>query len=289
MTQIRKLLLSTGAGTHGTFDVLPETWGLGIPEEFVAVSDIGIWKSRYEPGSGPAVDFDWVIDPTATISESLELDPLTNFPINKVSTLVYGQPVSGLDLVTTLNSVGIFTSLRQGQITARCALLASRYSLSTHVTESILDEDVSEILNVEPWDSRVTHAYHTVTATDGTASYSYERSDSAVRHIPVLPLLTIDCSRFLFKTGSTREDILTLIAEYVGGWATQIPGVVRLRIRRWKAARLCLGDVVSLTVSRSGVVFDDVPGVVTALTIFDGASSTVELTFPEGEVEGAVA
>jgi hypothetical protein len=67
-----------------------------------------------------------------------------------------------------------------------------------------------------------------------------------------------------------------------------MPGVIRLRIRRWKAARLCLGDVVRLTLTRQGVSFDGVPGVITALTIFDGASSTIEITFPEGEIAGAV-
>jgi hypothetical protein len=288
MNMIRQVLLSTGAGTNGAWDDLPETWGLGIPEEYVAVGDIAIWKSRYEPGSGPAVDLDWVIDPTATIEQSLAFDRF-GIPTASVNTLVYGSPVSGLDLFRTLSPLGIWTTLRQGEITVRAALLGTRYSLSADKTGSIVDDDVSEILSVEPWDSRITHSYRTTRAFDLTDEWTYTRSDSAERHIPTLPELEIDMTRLLHKTGATQDSILALVAEHVGSWAGQIPGVVRLRIKRWKAASLCLGDVISLTLSRAGVEFDEVSGVVTALQIFDGASSSVELTFPEGEVAGAVA
>jgi hypothetical protein len=286
-TMLRKLMLSTGAGTnHATLDTLPETWGLGIPSALVNVDDIGIWKSRYEPGSGPVVDFDWVIDPTATVVR--EVVWKYGVPVDVVSSLVYGQPYDGLTLLRTLQPMGIWTTLRQGQITVRSVLPGTRYTLDTYVTEHLRDEDVGEVLAVEPWDSRVTVQYRTITATDGTNEYTYDRSDTRQRHLPILDNLQIDCSRLVHKTGATATSILTLIAEHIGTWASQMPGVIRLRIRRWKAARLCLGDVVRLTLTRQGVSFDGVPGVITALTIFDGASSTIEITFPEGEIAGAV-
>ena len=286
-TMLRRLMCSTGAGTNGAYDVLPETWGLGIPREFVAEDDAGIWKGRYEPGSGPVVDFDWVIDPSATVVR--EVVWKYGVPVDVVSSLVYGAPYDGLGLVRSLQPLGIWTALRQGQITVRNALPATRYTLSGYVTETITDDDVAEVLSVEPWDSRVLAQYRSIVATDGTNSYTYTRSDTRERHIPILDELEIDCSKLVHQTGATATSILTLIAEHVGTWASQMPGVVRLRIRRWRAARLCLGDVVSLDLSRTGITFRETPGIVTALTIFDGASSTIEITFPEGDVAGAVA
>jgi hypothetical protein len=286
MTQLRKLMLSTGTGDHGTYDVLPETWGLGIPPEYVATGDIAVWKSRYEPGSGPVMDFDWVIDPAAVITRELEWR--FGYPVDVVSSLVYGQTYDGLALLRTLQPAGVWTTLRQGQITTRCAIPGTRYTLDRYVTETIDDDDVGEIIALEPWDSRVLAAYRTVTATDGANSFTYTRSDAGERHVPRLDNYEIDCSQLIHATVGDATSMLTLIAEHVGTWLTQIPGVVRLRIRRWRAARLCLGDVVSLTLDRGGIQFEAVPGIVTGLTIFDGASSTIEITFPEGEVSGAV-
>lgn len=284
-TMIRKVLTSTGGGTNGSYDSLPKTWGVGLPEEYLS-ADIGEWKNRYEPGSGAVVDFDYVVDPNITVTATIKRDRYGVPYVARESSLPEDTG-SALDMIRTLNTVGVWTTMRQGQVTVRNVLPGTRYTLSSYVTETIRDDDVGEVIAIEPWDARVPSCYRAVEVTDGTATATYERTEDPA-YLPAQGLLTIDVSRFIWKTGSTRTDIFTMIAEWVGTWATQMPGVVRLRIRRWKAAGLTLGDVVSLDLSKGGVNFDAIPGVVTAINVFDGSSSTVEIMFPEGEVSGAV-
>lgn len=43
---LRKVLMSTGAGTNGANDVYPSTWGLAIPSTYVNSTNIGAWKTN---------------------------------------------------------------------------------------------------------------------------------------------------------------------------------------------------------------------------------------------------
>lgn len=92
---VRRVLISTGAGGNGARDVLPTSWGYGIPYELVDGEDIGICADLSSPATGAD---DWLLIATEPQDDGLSF--LSDF----------------------LAPGGFFLGSRQGKITARCVI-----------------------------------------------------------------------------------------------------------------------------------------------------------------------
>lgn len=90
----RKILASTGAGTNGTYDTLPASWGLGLPDSLLDHIDIARVRSVMTPSSG-----------------SWEMFAFSDEAVN--------DPISWL--LTYLNPIAVWPTIRQGLVTFRCA------------------------------------------------------------------------------------------------------------------------------------------------------------------------
>ena len=209
----RKILLSTGTGTNGADDVLPESWGYGIPESLVAVSDMTSYVQEVQPAAG------------SDLQEFIATEPATNGK----------QLLDGF-----LNPAGYFLSQHQGQITCRAALRPDHNRSPAHIV--ITDTDVASIEHYQAFDqaSPVEYILSTVIDAEETA---LELSSPFVESLPVQNEI-LHTLPGLYSNNVNHTAIVAEHSERLARWDHKTPERMVLRLIGWKAARVSLGDTV---------------------------------------------
>ena len=220
LDMVRRVLVSTGtAEANGEYDTLPETWGFGIPQQYVDMDDIGRHKAFCNPSN------DW------------------NFYVRNEQDDGYSW------LESVLSPGGFFLTMRRGQLTARCVRDPENVPPVDHIT----DDDIEEIEDYEAWDSSYAVEYAvTEVSTDYNGNGNLETtssntSDEPVTSFPADSYKQIDLTSWVFTNpGDARNDVLSRLAP----WACRIPERLVLRCRGWAKAVRAPGDVVRLTTSQ---------------------------------------
>ena len=238
---LRRMFVSTGDGTNGTWDDYPASWGLALPESFVDVADMGDWKTATDSTEV------WNV-----IAEEVVTNPL--------------QWIEGI-----WGRAGIFPVHAQGMLTVRAA--QDIQGTPTETTGITITD--SQIAAVEAWsafDPSQPWEYtdvETVTGGDprlltqqelfletGSVVYSFETilagaatlagvSAEAANTRPSQELRQIDLSRCLWGPGYADGNETTRMAPWY--LDTREPLTLLGRGLAW--ARFAPGDVVNVTTS----------------------------------------
>lgn len=212
------VLTSTGTGTNGIYDTLPESWGLGIPIDLIDVQGFIDCATLTAPSSGAAT-------------------------VHTVSTTPQGPALTWLQGV--LNQYGMWLCARQGQITIRPALDYYR-----HFPSFVMTLNARNIIAALPqrqnWDtSNTVEAGAYSVFGENVLTDSYILSET-IRTRPVDPDPLFGPSITTWPSVYTNQfNINTGIAQRVGPWHTRIATVVDLQCTL-AAAQLCLGDWVQV-------------------------------------------
>ena len=216
---VRRLLLSTGAGSNGTWDDYPLLWGWGIPEAFVDVDDIGGWKSYVVAVATGSYTWQVVVEEEIT-------DPL--------------GWLAGL-----LADAGLYLTTRQGLLTVRSAQLHTSATASPWMAdEEILDEHITSARFIGLWDPQTSTEYTTTAIT--TATGTLETAD-ALQTLPAASLRTYDVSDRVFSNESqVRSEMAGRLTES----SCRVPEAIELVLRGLAWSRLTAGDLPRVTTPR---------------------------------------
>lgn len=209
---VRRVLVSTGTpAANGAYDVLPRSWGYGIPPEYLDEGDLADQAATCRPPTGT--------DPWCVIVE----DPVENGITWLQSWLAPG---------------GYWLEHRQGRITCRGLPDVTRRRAEVLIT----DADLARPPEYEAWDARlpvealVVEVLGIETAEPfATEFYIGTRPVQRYRRITV-PILGDSGSNAWFA----------YLAERVGQFFSRVPEVVRITCRGLRLAHLAPGDVVKL-------------------------------------------
>lgn len=258
---LERILKSTGQGTNGVDDILPESWGFGIDAELIDDRDILEHIDYTRPTTGGN---NWDLLITETVNDAQAF--LNNW----------------------LNGAGYFITQHQGRLTGRAALLP--WAQGTSGTYIITDDDIESITGYWQWgaDSSNASEYQRtqVTFADGP----FERSAlSEVDHLPAKGINNHVCGGLYSDNGNATALITELVAR-LKEWDIRTPEIMRLTLRGWKHGQASPGDTVKLTTglfpSRDGLPFVDRDCLVLRSSPnWFGASTDIELAIlPADEV-----
>jgi hypothetical protein len=141
LNTVRRVLVSTGAGTNGTRDVLPKQWGYGLPELLVDGDDIRAHVARSSPTSGAN---NWVFVAAEAVEDG------------------------GTFLTEFLSRGGFFLGQRQGKLTARAAIDPN---VAETVDTWVLNDGYVE--TYDAWDPSIPTEAGQFTFRWGNGTYSY--------------------------------------------------------------------------------------------------------------------
>lgn len=222
-----KVLTSTGAGTNGAYDVLPETWGYGLRDGIhVDVADIqSSTNSALTAGLPSGGQIEVVVDP---------------------------DPDDGL---AWLNGViapyGVFLTVRQGLITLRCCQDIRPQSASTaRVQRYGVDpaQVAPDTLTVSSSDwSNIAYSIVAVRNTTGTTT-----GPSLFRSYPSYPLKVYDVSASLW---SFTADVRAATVARLKAWAWTPAEVITCDVVGLDVWDLCPGDVIRWTYPYAGGLY----------------------------------
>ena len=211
---MRKYLLSTGAGTNGAYDTLPEEWGGQLSDTLFDHDDIAGIPTDIVNSAGT---YQW--DAFSDVEQS-SWDSL---------------------LFSPARSIGILTVLRQGRITFRGVqdpnTAKPEWIAASLGTSDILVGSVSQDI----WDPAAPVEYAGVSITTGTTAGSYV--ELTLASLPIVPVLfRVDPNRWTNEAVAAGSDALR-----IGRFYTRIPSRVSFQLTLQAGAPLCQGDIVELT------------------------------------------
>lgn len=256
-----KILTSTGSGSNGVYDTLPESWGLGIPADCVDLRDIVSFRDLTQPSSG-ADDWRWV-QPSAVA------DP-------------------GSSLAAFLNPCGYFLTQHQGRVTARAALEPWLDTVPGHIT--ITDAMiVPGSLRYDAWDpdSPVEYEKCRILYTDGTTGGTSAASD--LDHIPGRGT-NEHTAGGLWSTSTNAAAIVSELISRLKHWDQRTAEVLSFELIGWWPGLTSPGSTVGLDLtvisSRTGGNFNTRGGLVLRCSPdWFGSSTPIEVAIlPADEV-----
>ena len=226
----RYIFTSTGNAYNGVYDILPETWGFGLPDSYIDHRDCNDYRTE----SLPAMVIELMLD-------AQQYDPL--------------GWLQGL-----LSRLGFYLTCRMGLLTVRAGLMSTRASTGTSMIAisagrdqiSLTEADITSA-TCNLWDSETSEEYASLvvisSAVDGTEwdTVSSQTGDENPATLPALPGLVFDVSDLVF-TGSTdtRENILGRAWEI----AQRVPESYMFTLAGLRAAVLAPGDFIRVTSNR---------------------------------------
>lgn len=212
-----KVLTSTGAGTNGAYDTLPDQWGLELGVDLVDANDIQALKSVVTVSSGSYL---WQVPVTAEVTD----------------------PMSWMEAL--LAPSGLWLTTRQGRLTMRAAHDPSG-TWSPYIDTGVVIEDaeVVSIDDYEAWCGEHDVEWNTcnVTTFNGTSVGRTDGTQTAT--LPSGYTTTKDVSAFVFANDNAiRGDVQNRQAAA----ELRIPERLVLTTRRRSRAGLASGDRVVL-------------------------------------------
>jgi hypothetical protein len=209
---LRKVLVSTGAGTNGAFDTLPQAWSLGIPEDML--SDTA-WDraKRILKVTGA---YEWRFLLTAEIDD----------------------PASWI--VQTWGTAGIWLAFKEGQIVPRFARQLHTAGLSRQFGD-ITDSEIIEVPKViwHPPDVPEVYQRIQVTYNGGTVA-----ATSNVTTLPARKEIEYDISA-VNNTVTSQVAIANETRDRLAGWAHFVPEFVEVVLYGLRS--YAAGDVIQLS------------------------------------------
>lgn len=208
---IRKIVCSTGAGTNGAFDTLPDSWGIGIPDAAWDHDDAEWTKVLVAPVGVP--DAAWDLFADAPAEDALSW------------------------LIGVMAPAGLFFTMHQGRLTIRGGSTQSQHRSVTG--GMITDNDIVSIDRYDTWDPASPIEYSEVTAStvsgSGVSLSSLDSRPSGSNVELSLPYITGNQSGW-------RDNVL----ERLAGWYTHVPEVLDITCVGWRLATMAPGDHVVL-------------------------------------------
>lgn len=269
----RYVLTSTGAASNGVYDILPVSWGFGIPYAYIDHRDCGDYRTE----SLPAMVVEFMLD-------ARQYDPLSW-------------------LQGCLSRLGFYMTCRMGLLTVRAGLMSTRASTGTSAVAisagrdlmSLTDADITSAF-CDLWDADSGDEYASLAVISSAASgaawvtASSTTGEENPATLPALPGLVVDVSDLVF-TGATaaREDIIGRCWET----AQRIPERYTLTLAGLRAAVLAPGDFIRASCDRvAGRISSTIDGLndcrmVVIQVQTDYSACTVTLTalvYPTSEV-----
>jgi len=222
---IRQILTSTGNGINGTYDVLPEAWGLALPDHLIDHVDIG----QYIEG----VNF-----PSSTYEWSLILSaPLTS---------------GFVQLRSIFAEAGFFLTVHEGQITCRAAQDPRDPIVGPFWSITPDDIDSDRPLTWEAWDAQVASELSGVivngpTQADGTLMGSHtELGSTNITTAPAYPASLYP--RTLSHAWHLTDNVCQETAERLYPWHATVPERLSIPMAGLIHHRLGLGTLVEVTI-----------------------------------------
>lgn len=220
---VRRILVSTGAGTNGTFDTLPATWGLALADALVDHEDSRFWSSHLAPATGS----------------------------DHISLHTTQQQDNGLAwLAQQLAPLGVFLTMRQGRITVRCAVDPNAVNLSgasplLPLTGRIRQEDLDAASDMgwSAWRGGATREARSLFLYTGGGYASGSSYTETVRSHPAQATVERDLSKLVF-TNDTAWKAST--AARLKPWDLRLAERLVLPVRNAMAAGLAPGDTLEL-------------------------------------------
>lgn len=222
----RKILCSTGAGTNGAYDTLPDSWGIGVPDALVDHNDIAATVILVQPGTGS-----WNLQLTS-------VEPATD---------------PGAWLKAALAQLGMWLTLRQGQITIRAARVPFKTPRQP-VKDLDLDVGPHIIQNENGVESHeyyhpswsVEYGVHRVSSSDPTPT-STSTTDGDTVHLPAGDTYTLQPAIY---GGTGTNSMRNEVKARTDLWPLRTPEDMSIVTAGWVCARLCPGDIVPFTTTR---------------------------------------
>ena len=210
----REILLSTGTGTNGVYDLLPEEWGLSIRGTYVDSADIDRWAAGPVRVTSGTYQWDW---PQVDVQDDA-IGWLSGF----------------------LAPAGLFLAMRQGIVTVR-ARQNSATSTGYYSGMTIRDEDIEAIEQHEYFDPGHSTEYDHVEARTATGSDDATSANLGTR--PCANEQEFDVSDRVFSNESAVRSEMILRLNQA---ATVVPERLVLRCAGLRLAQLSPGDICYL-------------------------------------------
>ena len=228
----RQVLASTSGTSNGSYDDLPQTWGLAVYDDWLDHEDMDDWKAIIGNPAGTTHDWEVVV--------------------------LEGQASAFGWLSGILAPAGIWIVVRQGQLSVRAAQNldeSSSDSFSPPLTAevSITDDDIEAITNHYLWhpeasvEAMTTKVWYNSGHSSVTAPDSVSVTDLLLTTLPGTTWAEHDLTGVIFQA---HADPATDVANRCHTWETRIPESISIQCRSLRLAQLCPGDVVSLTTDK---------------------------------------
>lgn len=286
ITISRQLLTSTGAGTNGGDDVLPETWGMGVPVEWIDHADMNEFRD--------------VMGSTRELHEW--------------SVIAQDPQETGLEWwAGYLSAAGAWLVTRQGQITARIAqnphesgpAAVFRWFDPIHTGITITHRDIAEIVEFEAWSAAPAaetsemlcwfNASHAVDSETYTSAHEGTGPRGSLETSPGVAQTSTDITAVFwggsagapYPSDAPQDVILRTMM-----WLLRKPERISVVCRGLRLAQLCAGDLVYLTtyllqgrLSETGGGYDRQPAMITGITVdWTDGSVALDLVISSREV-----
>ena len=229
---LRRILASTGAGTNGTWDDYPASWGFGIADDYFAHGEIAAWRDAVIVNDAGGT-YNW--------------------------TLVVEAPVgNGIGWLTNIMAeAGIWPVVRQGLISVRAAQdpddsgLAPLGAMVSGI--HIQDDDIIEILSWEAFDSSQSAVAGTCAVSPNAALTDANATErftvAGVHSMPAIEEVEHDLTEALLGSGAAQT--ANADGDRIRLQKYDIYTREKLSLRcRPRLRQLVEGDLVDLTTSR---------------------------------------
>ena len=219
---LRKILVSTGDGTNGSFDVYPRAWGLGVPAEMIDGASFDQAKRILTVSGGT---YDWQV-----LVEEEQADPASF-------------------LESIFRPAGIWYCVREGQIVCRVARSMHDAGFNRQ-RAPISDNDLIEVPTVSWYPTDQPETYFRAVVQDLDVTLAFSRSSTStlpVRLEVIYNLLGVFRS---YNTSAGTAHVTRIagdIRDRLSPWAHMVPEYVDVVLRGIRS--YAPGDVVRFSCS----------------------------------------
>jgi len=224
---VRQIFTSTGNGTNGTYDVLPEAWGLALPDMLIDHIEISRHRAKV---NFPSSTYEW-------------------------SLIVATPMVSGFAQVRSLLAeAGLFMVIHEGQVAIRAAQNPREAGTGPFWTITPENVDSTRPLGWEAWDAQVPHEQSTVvvngpTNAGGTLTATEQAGGSAnIATAPAYPGSLYP--RTLSHAWHLTSNVCSECADRIYPWFVTVPERFTIPMAGLIHHRLTPGTIVTVTLPR---------------------------------------